>query len=302
MKTTKLQDYKKIIKMERNKFFDAPFDLAYKNFVNLGYDKKTRRFFKENASEIVENLRSSCWKDFLNTEKKFNIKMFNVLINQKYANSLFPNEAITNFLNEYSDYIYELILSNTQSRRSRAGKEFESIIELLLMGAEIKFESQGILTIDRFTKKEMGKMIDLVLPGVIEFNIDKTNIIIISAKTTLRERWQEVVEEMSRTGAKEIILATLDEKINEKLFTFLSEKNIKIATTKKIKEDKYKNNSIVLTFEDLIKRGLRNMEKWKNYKFNSDKKELIKNLYIKQIEKHRDHKFVVDFYKDKLNE
>ena len=58
----------------------------------------------------------------------------------------------------------------------------------------------------------------------------------ISAKTTLRERWQEVPEEMGRTGAREMFLATLDTTISSDVLNTLYEANIQVTTTKKIKE------------------------------------------------------------------
>ena len=40
---------------------------------------------------------------------------------------------------------------------------------------------------------------------------------LISAKTTLRERWQEIPEEMGRTGAREMFLVTLDDTISKEV-------------------------------------------------------------------------------------
>lgn len=58
-------------------------------------------------------------------------------------------------------------------------------------------------------------MVDTVSPGVTEFEINKRDAVLISAKTTLRERWQEVPEEMGSTGAREMFLATLGEKVSD---------------------------------------------------------------------------------------
>ncbi|MDC4182994.1 type II restriction endonuclease [Mycoplasma bradburyae] len=109
------------------------------------------------------------------------------------------NKCDISFYSWITEHIYILTLSNTQSRRSRAGNEFEAIIELIFMGPEIPMDSQRNIGKNIFIEKELGKLVDIVSPGVIEYMINKRNTILISAKTTLRERWQEVPEEMMRT-------------------------------------------------------------------------------------------------------
>ena len=136
--------------------------------------------------------------------------MLKELVDDEYIKTLTPIEAITWFVEEFPEHIYALTLSNTQSRRSRAGKEFESTIELILIGAGIPLDSQGNIGKQEFVNKGLGKLVDLVSPGVLEYIVNKRNTVLISAKTTLRERWQEVPEEMGRTGAREMFLATLD--------------------------------------------------------------------------------------------
>lgn len=186
IKKINLDDYKENIKIERNKIFDQPYELVYRNFIKLKYDTMENQYFKENASYIVEELRSSCWNEFIPTEKKFTTDMLKTLIDEEYVNTLNSTEAITWFAEEFPEHIYALTLSNTQSRRSRAGKEFEAIIELILIGAGIPLDSQGNIGKQEFLKKGLGKMVDVVSPGVIEYIINKRNAVLISAKTTLR--------------------------------------------------------------------------------------------------------------------
>lgn len=255
----------------------------------------------ENASSMIEELRNSCWNEFIPNEKKFTTDMLKTLIDEEYVNTLSSTEAITWLAEEFPEHIYALTLSNTQSRRSRAGKEFEAIIELILIGAGIPLDSQGNIGKNEFIRKGLGKMVDVVSPGVIEYLINKRNTVLISAKTTLRERWQEIPEEMGRTGAMEMFLITLDENISNDVLNILYESNIQVTTTKRIKDSKYMNNSRVLTFEDLISICLANSEKWKNFNYTEEQKEDMKNMIIKQIEKHQNHKFVKEFYEKVLD-
>lgn len=300
MKKISLSAYRDSIKRERNKVFDQPYELVYRNFIKLKYNKMDKEYFKENASSMVEELRNSCWNEFIPIEKKFTTDMLKTLIDEEYVNTLTPAEAITSFAEEFPEHIYALTLSNTQSRRSRAGKEFEAIIELILIGAGIPLDSQGTIGKQEFLNKGLGKMVDLVSPGVIEYIINKRNAVLISAKTTLRERWQEVPEEMGRTGAREMFLLTLDENISKEVLDTLYEANIQVTTTKRIKESKYKDNNRVLSFEDLIKICLNNVLKWKNFNYTIEQETSIQNMIHKQIAKHEEHDFVKEFYKERL--
>lgn len=300
MKKIDLDEYRRNIQIERNRAFEQPYELVYKNFIKLKYDEQTEEYFKQNASDMIETLRRSCWDEFTPIEKKFTTDMLKTLIDENYVNSLTSSEAITWFAEEFPEYIYALTLSNTQSRRSRAGKEFEAIIELILLGAGIPFDSQGNIGKTEFLNKGLGKMVDVVSPGVIEYIINKRNVVLISAKTTLRERWQEVPEEMGRTGAMEMFLATLDENISKEVLDTLYEANIQVTTTKRIKEERYKDNSRVLSFEDLISICLANIDKWKEFNYTDEHKGSIRDMIKKQIDKHEEHVFVKGFYEQRL--
>lgn len=301
MKKISLEEYKNLIKSERINVFRQPYDLVYDNFVELEYDKKSKEFFLKNASEIVTELRNKCWEEFKPLEKSFTSKMLKELIDSDYISKLDPITAITCFIEQYPEHIYALTLSNTQSRRSRAGKEFESIIELIFIGAGIFIDSQGNIGKQEFIDKGLGKLVDLVSPGVLEYIINKRNTVLISAKTTLRERWQEVPEEMGRTGAREMFLATLDKQISADVLDTLYEANIQITTTSEIKEAYYADNDRVLTFEKLLEICSFNNSHWEKFSYTVDQKKKIIELIDKQIIKHRNHKFVEDYYLKRKN-
>lgn len=301
MKKISLEEYKNLIKSERINLFKQPYDLVYDNFVELGYDKKSKEFFLKNASKVVTELRNKCWEEFKPLEKAFTSKMLKELIDSDYISKLDPITAITCFIEQYPEHIYALTLSNTQSRRSRAGKEFESIIELIFIGAGIFIDSQGNIGKQEFIEKGLGKLVDLVSPGVLEYIINKRNTVLISAKTTLRERWQEVPEEMGRTGAREMFLATLDKQISADVLDTLYEANIQITTTSEIKESYYADNDRVLTFEKLLEICSFNNSHWEKFSYTVDQKKKIIELIDKQIIKHRNHKFVEDYYLKRKN-
>lgn len=300
MSIINLEDYLNEVKKERVKYFKQPYDLAYECFTKLGYVDRKPEYFMANASDVVEQLRKQCWEEFIITEKEFTSLMLKRLIDKNLVKDMEPDEAITWFAETYPTHIYQLNLSNTQSRRSRAGKEFESIIELILIGAGIPMDSQGNIGKDSFVKKGLGKLVDAVSPGVVEFVENKRNTVLISAKTTLRERWQEVPEEMGRTGASEMFLATLDENISKEVLDTLYEANIQVTTTKAVKESCYKDNSRVLTFEDLLSICEENRKKWTTYSYSAEQIQGMIDSLKKQKEKHQDHPFVIDAFEQRI--
>lgn len=295
-----VDEYKELIKRERDSFFKSSLERAYQGFLELKYDKKTPEFFEKNASEIVERMRKQCWEDFLIEERNFTIHMLKKLIDESVVKNLSPKVAIEWYLENYPEHIYQLNLSNTQSRRSRAGKEFEDIIELILIGANVPMDSQGNIGKEQFINKGLGKLVDAVSPGVIEFEINKRNTVLISAKTTLRERWQEVPEEMGRTGASEMFLATLDEKISNEVLTTLYEANIQVTTTKENKEKNYADNNRVLTFENLISICKENCVRWNSFVYSKEQVQRIIEMLKKQIEKRKKHSFVKDSFEKRM--
>ena len=157
MKTIDIEDFKEYVKEQRNTYFEVPFKFTYDVFCELGFDKKDNNYFRENASEFIETMRENCWNKFVPLEKKFMSNMLSYLIDVDEVNKLSPADAIKSFVEEYPQHIYDLSLSNTQSRRSRAGKEFEAIIMLLLVGANISADEQGASGKNFFQKNNIGK-------------------------------------------------------------------------------------------------------------------------------------------------
>ena len=171
---------------------------------------------------------------------------------------------------------------------------------MIMIGADIALDSQGNIGKKTFVEKGLGKLVDVVSPGVAEFTIDKNDVVLISAKTTLRERWQEVPEEMGRTGAKEMFLATLDDSISDEVLNTLYESNIRITTTRAIKERCYPNNKRVLDFERLLELCKRNCQQWQPHDYSIEVLSQIHNNYILQIMKHEDHDYIAKKYQKRI--
>ncbi|SFQ35821.1 EcoRII C terminal [Lachnospiraceae bacterium XBB1006] len=296
-----LEQYKEMVKKERDLFFKSSFERAYQAFCELEFQHKDSAYFELNASECIEQLREQCFNDFLVEERLFTVNMLKKLANSLNYDNMTAEEAISSYVAAYPEHIYQLCLSNTQSRRSRAGKEFEHLIELVLIGANVPFDSQGNIGKDSFVEKGLGKLVDTVSPGVIEFDINKRNCVLISAKTTLRERWQEVPEEMGRTGAREMFLATIDEKVSQNVLDTLYEANIQLTTTKRNKQEHYPNNPRVLTFEELISICKNSWSSWSTYDYSAEQSEQATQMIRLQMQKHIEHPYVQDYLSNRLS-
>lgn len=238
-----IEKFKKLIKTKRKAIIPTPGDLVDEALQKSPYYSKDPEYFLDNATEILYGLRAECWDTYLKHEKELNITMGKILVQQdpsiKETESGNSAEIIGSFLEKYSDHLFELFKSNTNSRRSRAGKEFEGIIEAILLRAGIYFDNQGIIGSKLFETKRLGKLVDCVVPGVIEYNLERRKCSLVSMKTSLRERWQEVPEEMQRTGAQEMFLLTLDSGISQNTIDSLASHNVTLVVPDDLKTNSY---------------------------------------------------------------
>lgn len=295
-----IDEFSEYVKTERVKHFDSPFKLVYDVFCEHKYNERDTAYFFDNASSFISEMRDFCWKKFIPIEKEFTTKMLSQLIDEERINKMSPSEAIKDFTTTYPQHIYNLSLSNTQSRRSRAGKEFEAILMLLLVGADIPADSQGSIGKTFFQTNQIGKLVDFVSPGVNHYLINKRDTFLISAKTTLRERWQEVPEEVTRTGIREMYLTTLDDSFSTETLKILYEANIYVVTTRDIKENKYSANNSVITFEEMLKSAKEICSKWDS-KTLSDKDLCDLKIHAhEQVNKYKDFPYIMDYYVEKL--
>lgn len=235
-------------------------------------DEMTQLLDEHRVSDAILKLRELAFDDFLKQEYIFNGVVLSA-IGQKFdtpkaylekvglellnACSLSQKDfilKINNAFGEYSGfispYIYELCLSNTQSRRSRAGKIFENIIYYLYAHYGFAFESQSTIGKKSFSNLNLGKVVDSILPGTQAFKDNRGKTIVGSMKTTLRERWQEVVEEIQRSNLPNIHLLTIDDDISINKANQMALHNIILVVLKPVKRlEKLENKRTIIDFE-----------------------------------------------------
>ena len=161
-------------------------------------------------------------------------KEFSQLNFQEKVRSLFGQ-----FSGYISPYIYQLCLSNTQSRRSRSGKVFEGIIYFLYEYYGFSYDSQTSIGKKAFSTLGLGKVVDSILPSTKAFQEFRNKTIVGSMKTTSRERWQEVVEEISRSNLPNIYLLTVDHDISKAKAQQMAEHNIVLVVRNDVKNIKH---------------------------------------------------------------
>ena len=215
------------IKKYRNKFIKTP-----EQYLKQLKDKKIVdiKGIKKDVSNGIELLREGCWQLYLEDEAVFNknfiahlvqarelpnsllkeyIKKTNIKFSKNFDDDLC--NLIGNYTGSIMPYLYALDLSTTNSRRSRSGKTFEAIIKFLIKDVYgYPFDDQSTVAEGFFQEQGIGKIVDGIIPGKNSYINNRAKTLIITMKTSLRERWQEVAEEMRRTNIPQIYLLTVD--------------------------------------------------------------------------------------------
>jgi hypothetical protein len=147
-----------------------------------------------------------------------------------------------------------IMLSASQQRKSRAGYSFEHQIEAMLTAAAVPFGKQVVMDA---TKRRP----DFILPSLPHFRRPLEGAdrgMILSAKTTLRERWKQVENEMG--GGADLYLATVDENIAASAIEAMAAMNIRLVvpeTLRKSKDTEYGRHANVLDFATFFGSELR---------------------------------------------
>ena len=258
-----------LIKEYRKKYIRTTEEIL--QYIVQANKKIIKQIQNKEVSESIQILRELVWQAYLADEVQFNAylmkdlytkldtpkEMLDVLIEKNIIleNSEKLEESIRKTCGEYAGrvfpYIYRLSLSNTQSRRSRAGATFEYIIYYLYDVLGYNYDSQKKVGRKLFDTMGLGKKVDSIMPSIEAYAQRRNKTIIGTMKTSLRERWQEVAEEIERTKIPEIHLLTVDEDISLNKAKEMAQHNIIIVTYEWISNsDKLKEMKNITSFEE----------------------------------------------------
>ena len=252
--------FTKFIISNRNKLISPPKETARKATENHR-EQVIGLINNGQISDAIIMLRQLAYDEFLREESIFNTfilsnisdkfdfpkatlellskNLYNLNLTNLTDFQLYCKDFFGSYAGAISPYIYQLCLSNTQSRRSRAGKVFEGIIYFLYDYYGYSYSSQATIGRRIFTNLGLGKVVDSILPSVDAFNSRRDKTIVGSMKTTLRERWQEVVEEVTRSNLPNIHLLTVDDDISQTKAEQMAKHNIVLVVPKLVKQQKH---------------------------------------------------------------
>jgi hypothetical protein len=174
----------------------------------------------------------------------------------KKAERRYRAAEVIRIINNHTDIVTAVVrgfpdldatfLSASQHRKSRAGRSFENHISRSLRDASIAFEEQ-IITGSRRP--------DFVLPSLLLLKSENRNqedALILSAKTTLRERWKQVALEKFHC---ELFLATVDDRVSDDAIDDMHQQGIKLIVPESLKDSKetcYVGKTNVITFREFF--------------------------------------------------
>lgn len=159
------------------------------------------------------------------------------------------SSTVGNFTGEIFPYLYQLSLSTTQSRRSRAGTTFEHLVEAFFDCLGYPYGTQEHIGQEQFKTLGLGKKVDLVVPSAMAYSQNRSKCAVVTMKTSLRERWQEVAEELSRTNVPHIYLLTLDRDVSRNVVTTMKEYNITLVVYEEVRQAKFSDLMTVMSLQ-----------------------------------------------------
>lgn len=139
-----------------------------------------------------------------------------------------------------------LFLSASQQRKTRAGRSFEHHIARVLRDGRIRYEEQAITG---------GRRPDFVLPSVAVLTSMTRSFdeaMVLSLKTTLRERWKQVPMERFRCA---LFLATVDDRVSSEAVDGMQTQGIYLVVPESLKsstETCYSKKQNVITFREFF--------------------------------------------------
>jgi hypothetical protein len=264
-------EFDKMIKEYRSKHIRNSKEMVEVVFADNS-DLKRMLLEDRMASKAIKQARELVWSEYQKEEYDFNtliikdiskkLKTPDNIINQLIEQKIMVDvddliERVKDVCGEYagriSPYIYKLSLSTTQSRRSRAGSTFEAIIYTIYDYLGYPYDSQAKVGRKVFQEAGLGKKVDSILPGIDEFARLRSKTIIGTMKTTLRERWQEVAEEIERTKIPEIHLLTADEKIAANKAKEMAAHNIRLVAYDSVANcEELRDMKNIISFEEYL--------------------------------------------------
>lgn len=163
--------------------------------------------------------------------------------------------SMRDFWEEVFDDLYGFFLGVAQSRKQRAGGSFERHVHFLFEKLGYPFDKQVVIN---------GKP-DFIMPSAERYRQNPADVILFTAKRTLRERWRQIVIEGIRTP--QYFLGTIDEELSGHIFEEMRQHRIYAVVPAAIieKYGEYRDAPNVISFRNFFRDWVDPaMSRWRN--------------------------------------
>ena len=233
--------------------------LALQEFLKKRQLKNLNPFTSETPGDDLREIsRKIEWDIFRERQRKERALQLIRLVLGEHKREISALDIMKQLIFDFPK-IDALLLSTSQQRKARAGRSYEHHIAAMMRGGKIRFQMQAVM--------DGTKRADFVLPSLrfINSTHDKAaSGLILSAKTTLRERWKQVRQEM---GPHRLFLTTLDENIPGSTIEDMASFGAYLVIPESLrisKQTEYDGRANVLSFKSFCEEFVRpNIETWR---------------------------------------
>lgn len=180
---------------------------------------------------------------------------YTALLVQRLANGstvLDARTVVRQLVRGFEGIYREVMLSAVQRLKTRSGYSFEHHVEQMLRDGSVPFDKQRFVGNQRpdFILPKKRLLID---PARLADPARRTESLILSLKTVLRERWKQVVKERHNC---DVYLGTVDGNVAAETVRDMASEGIYLVVPERLKADKkyaeYSGESAVLSFKEFF--------------------------------------------------
>lgn len=201
-------------------------------------------FVRNQFSDALESVFNVTYERYKGYEKDAIDSLAESLLSG-WSSSISRREALGMFRTAVTEAI-KMEKSLSQSRSSRAGTSFEIIVQELLSIIGIPSER-----VTRGDKKAGLNRIDLVIPDRKTAVTSPDRAHFLSLKTSLRERWREVVEEQTQGQRTHLLTILQNEVLTDRVAQNIVEHGIFLYVPDRIKNDRFADEPRIRKLSDL---------------------------------------------------
>jgi len=233
------KDFNDFQKTIRGQFMPSGEQLA-----ELAQKKLEMKNVEQNFNSFLRQLLKIEFELYKEFEKKCTIEIFEEAFKQKIFEIPKENfqKGFSDFFDKHYNDFWNVFLSISQSRKTRAGGSFERHLKYLFSCLNYPYDTQT----------QLNGRVDYLFPSEEVFRKNRTACLIISVKRTLRERWRQVVGELASIKADKIYIVTQEQNISENKIKEMEKHNIDLVVFDEEKEKNFSEHHNVISFTDLV--------------------------------------------------